>query len=72
MANPPTKRPFLSLVCMSIRFIEILKQSKVKRCNDSIKCDQIITENNDRCAVNVFIFACSVLLLLSNLSVSDF
>ena len=41
--------------------MDILNESKVKRCKDSMKCDKIISENKTWCTVNNFIFACSVI-----------
>ena len=47
----------------------ILKQGKVKRCKDSM----IISENNNRCTVNDFFFACSFIFsFLSKSSNSSF
>ena len=47
--------------------MEILKQSKVKRCKDSMKCDQnntkIISKHNRMCTVNDLISACSFIFL---------
>ena len=43
--------------------MEILKQGKVKRCKDSMKCDKTVSDNNKRCTVNDFIFACSFIYL---------